>query len=280
MSNAMIEGDNTPLNPPDNPNTVTGANVSEVQGFTKSQVVAIAQNKLRGDLSMDLIGKGLPAFLGGLAQNIGAAIIGGIQGVANGIGSFFDGLFSAGAEIKGAKDGQVALKAQTELLNGVRGYCAAYQSVNINSEWNVLSSNDRYLPYEGELGPTKGAHIERGKNIVIDEKGLWLIFVQAHVRNTGFSGGDLSAIYVSILRPNGQSVREVTFDTFTGAAYGSIGGAFPVVIPEPGCWIRVRAWSEKWRWWDGGANNAWMAVVKQDNRTINEGQNTVPDETH
>lgn len=48
---------------------------------------------------------------------------------------------------------------------------------------------------------------------------------------------------------------------------------------EPGCWIRVQAWSGKWRWWDGGARNAWMSAVKFDNRLTNPGQDTVPDET-
>ncbi|GEC87437.1 hypothetical protein [Corynebacterium variabile] len=204
-----------------------------------------------------------------IAQNI-------FRGIADAVAGLFKGQDGALGEIS---DGQLALADRYDLLDGVRGYCAAYQSLNINSEWNVLSSNDRYLPYESALGPTKGAHVETGRNIVFDEEGLWLVFVQAHARSTGYTGGNLSAIYVTILGPTGNVIRDVVFDTPGGADHTSLGGTFPVVIPEAGCWIRVRAWSGKWRWWDGGARNAWMAVVKQDNRLTNKGQDTVPDET-
>ncbi|MFR4188853.1 MAG: hypothetical protein ACLT2I_02680 [Corynebacterium variabile] len=210
--------------------------------------------------------------VGTIAQNI-------FRGVADAVAGLFKNQDGPLGEIS---DGQLALADRTGLLEGVRGYCAAYQSLNINSEWNVLSSNDRWLPYESPLGPSKGAHIEVGKNIVFEEEGLWLVFVQAHARSTSFgdNGSNLSAIYVTIYYPDGTTqVRDVVFDQPNAGNWASVGGSFPVVIPEPGCWIKVRAWSSRWRWWDGGARNAWMAVVKQDNRLTNKGQDTVPDET-
>lgn len=219
------------------------------------------------------------SFFGNIIGGIGSALAAGIAGIGNAVGSWASSFFESGKTVKDVKDGQEKLAGRTDLLEYVRGFCAAYQSVNINSEWNIFSDNSRYLPYESELGPSKGAHVERGKNIVMDEQGLWLCIVYAHARSTGFGGGNLSAIYVDIVAPDGSLVRSVTVDMQTGGDYGSIPGVFMVVIPEPGCWIRVRAWSGKWRWWDGGARNAWMSAVKFDNRLTNPGQDTVPDET-
>ena len=222
------------------------------------------------------------SFFGTIIGGIGSALAAGIAGIGNTVGSWAASFFESGTAVKQVRDGQEDLIGRTDLLEGVRGYCAAYQSLNINSEWNVISSNDRYLPYDAPLGPSKGAHVEQGKNIVMDEEGLWLVFVQAHARSTGFGddGANLSAIYVTIYRPDGTTqVRDVVFDQPNAGNWASVGGSFPVVIPEPGCYIKVRAWSSRWRWWDGGARNAWMAVVKQDNRLKNQGSNTVPDET-
>lgn len=217
-------------------------------------------------------------FFSDIIGGIGSALAAGIAGIGNTIGSWASSFFESGTAVKDVKDGQEALAGRTDLLEYVRGFCAAYQSVNVNSEWNILSDNSRYLPYESPLGPSKGAHVEQGKNIVIDEAGLWLCIVYAHARSTVFTGDDLSAIYVDIVAPDGSLIRSVTVDMQTGAGYGSIPGVFMVVIPEPGCWIRVRAWSGKWRWWDGGARNAWMSAVKFDNRLTNPGQDTVPNE--
>lgn len=264
---------------------IPGGGLTPEGGQSASDMAAlqlVTEDSVRSQMSSQAL---LPwrsahnTFFSDIIGGIGSALAAGIAGIGNTIGSWASSFFESGTAVKDVKDGQEALAGRTDLLEGVRGYCAAYQSLNINSEWNVLSSNDRYLPYESPLGPSKGAHVEKGKNIVMDEEGLWLVFVQAHARNTSFNGSDLSAIYVTIMRPNGTEVRDVVFDVPGGSDWTSLGGSFPVVIPEPGCWIRVRAWSGKWRWWDGGARNAWMAVVKQDNRLTNQGSNTVPNET-
>lgn len=268
---AVIPGGSHPV--PDGAKQ-TGADLALIQNLTDADV----RNQIKGQALLPWQ-SAHGSFFTNIIGGIGSALMAGIAGASNTVGSWVSQFFGAGQEVKAVKDGQEDLAFRAELLEGVRGYCAAYQSLNINSEWNVLSSNDRYLPYESPLGPSKGAHVEPGKNIVMDEEGLWLVFVQAHARSTGFTGDNLSAIYVTVMSPSGSPVRDVVFDVPGGAELTSLGGSFPVVIPEPGCWIRVRAWSGKWRWWDGGAKNAWMAVVKQDNRLNNQGSNTVPDET-
>jgi hypothetical protein len=267
---AVIPGSSSPV--PDGGNTSDLGGVSWMQDVTEGSVRQNAYNQVFPSMQ-----GAKESLLGNLLGGFFGVLTGIFTGALSIIPSWFPSTASEFAQ--GVRDGQEDLANRADLLEGVRGYCAAYQSLNINSEWNVLSSNDRYLPYDAPLGPSKGAHVEKNKNIVMDEEGLWLVFVQAHARSTSFTGGNLSAIYVTVMSPSGAAIRDVVFDVPGGSDWTSLGGSFPVVVPEPGCWIRVRAWSGRWRWWDGGAKNAWMAVVKQDNRLVNPGSNTVPDET-
>lgn len=252
----------------------TIATLSDLQALDEEK--ALAQLRQPAVTALDKMREALTTHVIG---GIGKAIQAGIAGAANTVGAFFEDIFTAGSVVKDVKDGQEKLAGRADLLEFVRGFCAAYQSVNVNSEWNIFSDNSRYLPYDAPLGPSKGAHVEAGKNIVLDEAGLWLVVVYAHAQSTSFSGGNLSAVYIDVVGPDGDLVRSVTVDIPTAGNYGSIPGVFLVPIPEPGCWIRVRAWSGRWRWWSGGARNAWMNVVKFDNRFINPGQDTVPNES-
>lgn len=195
MSNAMIEGDNTPLTPPDNPNTVTGANVSEVQGFTKSQVVAIAQKKLRGDLSMDLIGKGLPGFLTGMAQTIGSALSDAFNGVANSFGSWASGIFGFGQSVK---DGQEDLASRSDLLSPLLDYC----SVSIPpGSGDIKRANNRY-PFTYQIGPSRGVTNMGDGRLRLDDKGLWDIRVA--VTMSWHAITPEASIYARVLNPSGD----------------------------------------------------------------------------
>lgn len=278
---AMIEGADEPLNIRDNTNLVDGANVSSVQGFSKSQVVAIAQNRLRSDLNINTIGAGIPALLGGVISNIGTAFHSALTGAANTLGESFNNIFAASSQVKGQfGDMQKLLNNRYELLDGVRGYCQAVQAKNINIAWNG-SGNKRVLPYTEALGPTKGAHIDASKNgIVFDEPGLWLVFCSARARDTIFTGGDEVSLFVDVFNPDGSLYSPMVYDAVgPGGTFTSAGGAFPVVVQNAGQFVRVSCWSGRWRWWDGGSRYARLAVVKQDNRTTNVPPQTVPDET-
>ena len=53
----------------------------------------------------------------------------------------------------------------------------------------------------------------------------------------------------------------------------------PVTVDQPGYYVTVEAYLSRWRWWDGGTRYSALAVVKHDNRVINPGADTVPDES-
>ena len=206
-------------------------------------------------------------------------------------------------------DGQLALQQQTELLDGARGYCCAYQSLNIttgkvqaNDPLGIIktwSAEERMLPYDKPVGPSKGAHVELS-GVVFDEPGLWTVYVlcrrkkpystvynnpistvTAHVYNAAgdsyanreFAVGNTNSNYS--LSNGDQSLRGSTYqDSDT-----SVTMVFPVVIPAPGYRVTVGVRdSQKNSWWLGGTDYATLAVLKHDNRTENPGAATVPDE--
>lgn len=182
----------------------------------------------------------------------------------------------------GFTDGQAALVREIAALNGVRGYASAYQAVNINLAWGGLD-NERMLPFEKPLGPHRGAHVaEWVPGIIFDEAGLWTVHVLAHARRTAFSkaagASDGVRIWAEIIDDRGRLWSRATVDESCEQNEASLTLSVPVVIPRAGFRVRVRCWSARWRWWDGGTEFSRLSVVKTDSRAINPGRQTVPDE--
>lgn len=207
----------------------------------------------------------------------GGAIFEHIAGnIADALNGLFAGQDGALGEIS---DGQIGLANEMELLQDVRGFCAAYQSKNVNCEWAWDGNNTRDLPFSGAvLDHPKGAHIE-GNGIVFDDTGLWVIYCVARARNTGFTGGAGVSLFVDVVNADGSLYSSMIFDSAPGPGFATVGGSIPVLISEPGQYVRVRAWSDRWRWWDGGMRYARLAVVKVDSSDNTNPPNTVPDET-
>ncbi|WP_312715450.1 hypothetical protein [Corynebacterium flavescens] len=201
------------------------------------------------------------------------------QNVFEAINDALAGLFAGQSGALGQiSDGQLALMNELGLLAGLRGFCSAYQSVNVNAEWS-LSGNNRVLPFDEPLTAWKGAHIDKSKpGIVFEEEGAWLVSCYARARETAFTGADEVGLFVDVFRPDGTLFSPMVFDARPGGGYSTVGGTFPVLIPEPGCYVRVSCWTGRWRWWDGGPRYARLSVVKQDNRVIANVQPDVPDE--
>ena len=180
------------------------------------------------------------------------------------------------------EDGQTALKNRLDLLDGVRGYAQAYMSRNVNGEWGT--NNTRILPFDAPLGPSKGAHVDASKGgIVMDEAGLWTISLMCTARWTSYTSSwldtDSVRVTLRVHRPDGSVYSEKLLQYLAGKSAVSPTVSVPVVVDEPGFYVTVEGYSSRWRWWDGGTRYSALAVVKHDNRVINPGADTVPDES-
>ena len=206
-----------------------------------------------------------------------------ISRVVDGIYNAFTG--NPSEEFQPVYDGQLELVNRLDLLDGVRGYCSAHQSLNIDASLSLGASKRRDLPFGSPYGPSRGAHVDAAKGgIVFDEAGLWTVHCMIHARQTGFTPGgggepDATAMYIRIHRPNGVIDTETIVDAYSNNSPDSITATLPFVIPTPGYYVTIACWTSRWRWWDGGTRFTRLSVVKNDNRVIDPGAPTVPDET-
>ena len=215
------------------------------------------------------------------AQGVGRAFI---DGLIDGIADLFRGVGRPGFEgaAQAFQDGQAALVDRLDLLDGVRGYAQAYMSRNVNGEWGT--DNTRMLPFDAPLGPSRGAHVDAAKGgIVMDEAGLWTISLMCTARWTAYTSSwldtDSVRVTLRVHRPDGSVYSQKVLQYLAGKSAVTPTVSVPVTVEHPGTYVTVEAWSSRWRWWDGGTRNSALAVVKHDNRVINPGTDTVPDET-
>ncbi len=169
------------------------------------------------------------------------------------------------------------LSERVDLLDGVRGYCAGYQNKNVN----VADLQGNIAPIQfSPIGPSKGAEIRNGY-VYLNEPGLWTVHLQVHARATSFTPGfgqeDLTSVYVlADGHPyRGHTIRETL--GVGGRGRHTITTSFPFLVETPGTFIRVRVWSSRWRYFDGGTKYSSISVVKEDSRVENPGEVTVPD---
>ena len=180
------------------------------------------------------------------------------------------------------EDGQSALVGRLDLLDGVRGYCQAYMSRNVNGEWGT--NNTRQLPFDAPLGPSRGAHVDATRGgIVMDEEGLWTISLLCTARQTSYTSSwldtDSVRVTLRVHRPDGSVYSQKLLQYLAGKSAVTPTVSVPVTVDQPGYYVTVEAYSSRWRWWDGGTRYSALAVVKHDDRVINPGADTVPDET-
>ena len=180
------------------------------------------------------------------------------------------------------EDGQAALAGRLDLLDGVRGYCQAYMSRNVNGEWGT--NNTRLLPFDAPLGPSRGAHVDAARGgIVMDEAGLWTISLMCTARQTSYTSSwldtDSVRVTLRVHRPDGSVYSQKLLQYLAGKSAVTPTVSVPVTVDQPGTYVTVEAYSSRWRWWDGGTRYSALAVVKHDSRTINPGADTVPDES-
>lgn len=238
-----------------------------------------------GEIVQNIL-NGLGSILSG-AVAVGSAIfdvvVQGITDFLTGIAQAIKGLLPEGSrfsEVQEAfRDGQEAITDRIDLLEGVQGYCAAFQSVNVNAEWGL--NNWRDIPFKGRLGPQKNITLDTtAGQMVLGSEGLFVVYARVHARGTGFSGNDYVYLVVQCLRPDGTVYAEAHVEKFVPRnQHQTVSVAWPVVVPGPGYRIKVRTFSANWRWWDGGRRHATLHVIQHSSTAVNTGQDTVPDET-
>ncbi len=214
-------------------------------------------------------------FAGGLTALDGPVIGKALEAIATALFGSYDG---NDPNLVALRDGQLALNEATHLLLGVRGYCAAFQTVNVNLAWG--SNNTRILPFMSKLGPSLAARVdEHTGGIILEEQGLWLVGAKIHVEGSGiFTGANEVRLTIRVFRPDGTEHTRSTFRAQPGNEPLSIADVAPIVVPGPGFRVAVEMWAGRWRWITGGTEFSRLWVIKQDNRTDNAGQPTVPNE--
>ena len=248
------------------------ATVSSLQSTTEESAKAAMRAPIESSW-----GSARGNFVGNILAGIGQALTGGIGGIFQPIS---DGM-------KPIRDAQLDLQNRTDLLEGVQGYAHAYMTKNINAQWS-LGNNWRTMTFDGQVGPSVGATVRSDGRVEMGSEGLWLIYAKTHGRSTGFTGGGGVTMRVNVYRPDGSAYSSAyvrgTSLVDAGAivsTYGNVSlvAVVPVVIDEPGCYVRVDTWTAAWRWWDGGTQLSSLSVVKQSSNTENKGSQTVRDET-
>ena len=243
----------------------TPASLPSMQSLTEEKIRA----RLRQPVD-DAMGEMASGLRDGLVQGFADALRGVVRA------PLFQGVADA------FEDGQAALTGRLDLLDGVRGYAQAYMSRNVNGEWGV--NNTRQLPFDAPLGPSKGAHVDAAKGgIVMDEAGLWTISLMCTARQTAYSSSWLDTDSVRatlrVHRPDGSVYSQKLLQYLAGKSAVTPTVSVPVTVDQPGYYVTAEGYSSRWRWWDGGTRYSALAVVKHDDRVINPGADTVPDES-
>lgn len=195
---------------------------------------------------------------------------------------------------------QAQMNGRLDLLDGVRGYCAAYQSLNITTGkmeatdplgwFPKFYPEERILPFDAQIGPAKGAKVG-ADGIEFEASGLWTVHVLCRRENPNDKNPS-STVTLRCVAPNGDLFAESEYvlqrylvDSSADANVRpypeavSVSMTVPIVIPAPGYKIAVFVKdSTSSQWWTGGTKYSSLAVVKHDNRVENTGAGTVPNE--
>lgn len=177
------------------------------------------------------------------------------------------------------EESQLSAEEQLALLEGVRGYGAAYQRWNENLQ--NAPGNRRRISLAPH-GVAKGARVEGG-GIFIDEPGVWTVHAQVFARGTSFTPGvgsdDITKLFV-ILREYQPVYKATTIKEVYGKGGNGphhIQASFTVVIESASAMLDFEVFSDRWRYFDGGTALTSFSVVKTDSRIENPGEATVPD---
>ena len=254
---------------------VAGSSARSLQSVTQQDAI----NSLRGpvDESFGWFQRGVRSMLAGVVNFFGGGLLGDWRQVR--------------PEDIEIRDGQLALNGRTDLLDGVRGYASAYQSLNVRSGpgWIFNGFKWRFLPFAGQLGPVKGAAVIPEGMIRIDEPGLWTVYATIYKDDVVGVGPETVILDCYTARELIATEKEIPEEKLlrrmTSTDSGIVGSpqtasiTYSVVVDQAPAYVGVSAACVSDTWFLGGTLYSNLFVVKHDNRAINPGEKTVPNET-
>lgn len=264
------------------------------EGSYTAGTVQGLQDLTEDSIKAQIRARNLPPW-GNLSQRVAFMF----QSFAAGIVNLFGGaLLGTWKDVKPGdiiiNDGQIKLNGRTDLLDGVRGYASAYQTLNVRTEAGYVFSGGqkwRFLPFAGQLGPVKGARVDPSGGIILEETGLWTVYTTVTKNDAGGIGAlsiDQLDVHLFVSRDkwtdNAEPPSERLLRSLRATDMTIIGGrqtatvVFSVVVDEPGVFVGVRAAATSDTWFLGGTLFSNLFVVKHDNRAVNPGEPTVPNE--
>ncbi|WP_058036873.1 hypothetical protein [Rhodococcus sp. KB6] len=184
-----------------------------------------------------------------------------------------DGIFGPGP-LKDIRDGQLDYASRVDLLEGVRGYGAAYMTSN-----PAVVAGATRMPFNAQLGPLKGVQVLAAGGLRLESEGLWQISATTLAKSTPFGGGDETVMYLSVREPGGGVIfSEIPDVKRPGGSRLTHHVTAPFVIPEPNFEVHVWVTSAKWRNFAGGTWYSRLSAIKHDNRVVATGTPDYPDD--
>ncbi len=151
--------------------------------------------------------------------------------------------------------------------------------MNLNSAWQANTA--RTLPFKGQVGPAKNAHLDTENGmIVLDAKGLWTFNARCHIGKTIYTGWGYCDVNLLVYTPEGQLYHEVaaTFETPQQYAQSLVLATEPVVVDRPGYKAKIQIYMANWRTCYGGTRYSSFSAIRHSHEVENLGEQTVRDE--
>lgn len=223
--------------------------VKTLQTYTKDTIERQAMAGIRSAW-----GGAKDNFFLNVVSGIGQALLAGISGAVNSIGSWASSIFGAGKQIH---DGQLDIAKQNDLLSPLLD---CIHLIGATNGGNTAMHGSGFYPFTVPLAPYQGVEIRPDGGVTLLEKGWWTFDVQLTV--DWIIIGTSSEYRVETFRPDGTLYSRKTYRGWItdGVTTYTLPGA--VCVPDTGYYIRVWVNSGSGnRGWLGGSE--WSAMIVQ-----------------
>lgn len=223
---AVIPGGSHPV--PDGAKQ-SGADLALIQNLTDADV----RNQIKGQALLPWE-SAHGSFFTDIIGGIGNALMAGINGIANTIGSWAGIFHQSGKQVR---DGQRDLNDRADLLSPLLDYCSV--SSDPGSGQHFVSNNR--FPFTYQIGPTRRVTNMGDGRLRLDDKGLWDLRAMITSSYMSILGDTKMQVFLRVLNPDGglhsvyseQGYYMKTPENVTMTLVSS------VVVPEPGYFVDV-----------------------------------------